>query len=126
MIGVKAVHAKLVCRVILSLSDDLRRRPWKGHPNDLAGHCYVASEALYHLLGGRLSGWTPMNVRVGSVSHWFLKGPDSEILDPTAAQFDIHIPYAEARGRGFLTRMPSRRAQLLMALVQGPPSRKRH
>ena len=28
-----------------SLTDDLRRPPWRGSPNPLAGHCYVASEA---------------------------------------------------------------------------------
>jgi hypothetical protein len=120
----------LVKRVLISildnLTDDLRRPPWKGMKNDLAGHCYVASEAMYHLLGGRFSGCTPMTVRVQGQVHWFLKGPDGEIIDPTSGQFECRIPYEKARGRGFLTRLPSRRAQLLMALVRGPPNRKKH
>jgi hypothetical protein len=48
------------------------------------------------------------------VTHWFLRGPENEILDVTAAQFDCEIPYAESRGRGFLTRDPSKRAKELL------------
>jgi len=47
-------------RPAMYLSDDLRRPPWKGDPNPLAGHCYVASEALYHLLGDK---WKPEHVK---------------------------------------------------------------
>ena len=79
------------------------------------GNCYFASEALYHLLGGADSGWTPMNMRVGKEQHWFLKHKDTGvILDPTAVQFVEPLDYTKAQGRGFQTRMPSDRARRLM------------
>lgn len=80
------------------------------------GNCYVASEALFHLLGGKAAGWTPMSVRTPGDVHWFLRHADGRILDPTAAQFagKPKPDYAAARGRGFLTRKPSKRARALM------------
>ena len=79
------------------------------------GNCYVASEALYHLLGGKAAGWTPMQMAMNGANHWFLKHWSGLIIDATAAQFrGQRIPYHTARGRGFLTKTPSRRARLLM------------
>lgn len=100
--------------LVLQESDDLRRSPWRGDTNPLAGHCYIASEALYALLGGPEGPWTPHTVKVQGVTHWFLRGPENEILDVTAAQFECEIPYHESRGRGFLTREPSKRAKELL------------
>ncbi len=77
-------------------------------------NCYVASEALYHLLGGKEAGWTPQVMRVGSETHWFLKHRGGLILDPTASQFAVPPDYSRARGSGFLTRDPSARARVLM------------
>lgn len=81
------------------------------------GNCYVASEALYHLLGGKKAGWTPvfMNTRATG-NHWFLKHESGLILDATSQQFKrgIKPDYSRGRSRGFLTRRPSRRAQQLM------------
>jgi len=88
------------------------------------GNCYVASEALYHLLGGKAAGWTPMSVRTPGDVHWFLKHASGRILDPTAAQFRGKLPdYAAARGRGFLTRQPSRRAAALMDAIVWQPEK---
>jgi len=50
-------------RVRGALSDDLRKPEYQGNPNPVAGHCYVASEALYHRLGGKAAGWTPQSIR---------------------------------------------------------------
>lgn len=96
------------------LTDDLRRPPWRGHPNPLAGHCYVASEALYHLMGGKGAGLTPQFVRHEDQPHWFLRHQDGTIVDPTAEQFGTPVPYDQARGCGFLTKNPSRRAQVVL------------
>ena len=95
------------------------------HP--MAGHCSVATEALYFMLGGKAAGYTPMNVRhevkgiKGGVSHWYLRTPEGAYLDPTADQFDTPVDYAAGRGRGFPTPKqghaeppPSRRAQTLL------------
>lgn len=79
------------------------------------GNCYVASEALYHILGGRDSYWRPMYMRIGNDTHWFLKhGVLSIILDPSVKQFKQKPEYNEARGSGFLTVRPSKRARALI------------
>ena len=81
------------------------------------GNCYVASEALYHLLGGRAAGWTPMQMRWAGDSHWFLKHKNGTIIDPTSKQFTMLPDYHLARGRGFLTKKPSKRAAALMERI---------
>lgn len=84
------------------------------------GNCYVTAEALYHLLGGKVAGWKPMTVRHEDDVHWYLVNVRIEnamgyfVLDPTASQFRTRPPYHLGRGRGFLTREPSRRARELM------------
>lgn len=80
----------------------------------MRGNCYVASEALYHLLGGKAQGWTPMSMKHEGDTHWFLRHASGVVLDPTASQFKIAPDYTRARGRGFLTKSPSRRALKLM------------
>ena len=90
------------------------------------GNCYVASEALYHLLGGKAAGWTPMQMQVPADppqegiydSHWFLRHSSGQIVDPTASQFlNTTLDYSAARGRGFLTLLPSKKAALLMQVI---------
>lgn len=85
------------------------------------GNCYVTSEALYHLLGGKAAGWVPMNMRWEGESHWFLRNRiTSTIVDVTVSQFKHRPNYGLARGRGFLTRRPSAAATRLMGrLVYG-------
>ena len=95
------------------------------------GNCYVTCEALYHLLGGGAAGYTPRTVHHEGSVHWYLvkrtlAGFDYDhdgssrqrwcdiILDPTAAQFKTPPPYHLGRGRGFLTKAPSKRARALM------------
>lgn len=80
---------------------------------DPFGQCYPASEAVYHLLGGKASGYTP--VRGGG--HWWLHRPDGTVLDPTAAQYDYWFDYSVGRGGGFLTKGPSRRGAKVMQNV---------
>ncbi len=101
-----------------ALTDELRAPRYRGHPNRLRGHCYVASEALYHLLGGRGAGYKPMSVAHEGDSHWFLLAPNGEIVDLTAAQFESPVPYEKARGRGFLTKDPSQRARKVIQRVR--------
>lgn len=81
---------------------------------NMRGNCYVTSEALYHLLGGKESGWKPMRMRWEGDTHWFLKRHDGMILDLTTLQFKHKPNYALAVGCGFLTKKPSKRAQSLM------------
>lgn len=79
------------------------------------GNCYAAAEALYHILGGKSAGWKPMCMRTKTDTHWFIKHDSGLILDPSRAQFGGRFPdYSKARGKGFLTKQPSRRAKALM------------
>lgn len=48
--------------------------------------------------------------------HWYLRGPEG-YTDLTAAQFDTPVPYGEGQGKGFLTKLPSRRAQVVIDRV---------
>lgn len=100
------------------LSEDLLKPQYrhKTRRTASAGHCYAASEALYHLLGGKAAGLTPMQIRHEGDSHWFLRSPDGP-LDPTADQFATPVSYEQATGRGFLTREPSSRAAEILRRI---------
>lgn len=70
------------------------------------GNCYVTSEALYHLLGGKKAGWKPMRVKHMGDMHWYLQHKSGVRLDVTRDQFFKEPPYKKARGCGFLTKHP--------------------
>lgn len=103
---------------VLRDNPQLRKQEYTGdHP--LSGHCYVASEAYYHLEGGPNSSLKPCNIKHEGVSHWFIKDESTgEIIDLTVEQFDTPVPYSEGRGRGFLTRDPSKRCQVVLGQVK--------
>ncbi len=100
-------------RARLRKSDDLRLARWRGHGNYLAGHCYVAVEALFHLAAQR-EGYKPATIRHEGCTHWYLVNADGDVIDPTVEQFETVPDYSLGRRRGFLTRGPSRRARTLM------------
>lgn len=82
---------------------------------DRRGNCYVATEAAYHILGGKRSGWKPMVTRTTTDTHWFLRHKTGLILDLSRKQFRGQLPdYTKAKGCGFLTRKPSKRAAALI------------
>jgi hypothetical protein len=103
-----------------NLSDDLldkkHRHLKAANPNlpKTFGHCYVVSEVAYYLLGGKESGWTPQHINHIGRSHWYLKHESGAILDLTASQFHTPINYEEGKGKGFMTKEPSKRAKMLM------------
>lgn len=133
--------------VVAALSADLLNARWRAAArpdNPLGGHCAVASEALYHLLGGVRAGYMPVvasfhmtrkgepvfdatRVRAGwqKGTHWWLKGPAGgvrgagPVIDLTAAQFKAPFPYARGVHCGFMQpqKIPSRRAQVVMDRV---------
>lgn len=106
----------LVQAIRNNLTDDLRKPHYQGNPNPMAGHCYVASEALYHLLGGKAAGYKAFTINHEGEPHWFLKDAQGNVIDPTADQFTTPVPYDQARGIGFLTGdKPSKRAQTLLS-----------
>lgn len=109
--------------IVESLTDDLLSKPYRKlkeahpHANEAFGHCYVATEAAYYLLGGKEAGWAPQFVRVAGYAHWYLKHESGFIYDPTASQFKIPIPYHQGKGKGFLTAKPSKRCAKLVAQI---------
>ena len=111
------------------LDDSLRRPRYRDNPNLLAGQCYVMAEAIYHMIGGteNVFGLKPMQVSHEGDSHWFLatsrvalgeKTVGFVVVDPTVSQFTTPVPYEAARGKGFLTKKPSRRALILIQRVK--------
>lgn len=109
------------------LTPDLLKPKYRknAHLHPHWGHCYAASEALWHLLGADKSSWTSYQMRVKGDSHWFLArvapGGKLEVLDPTAGQFTafgITPKYAKGRGRGF----PGTRHNAQGRLVPGKPA----
>jgi hypothetical protein len=114
--GVSKEERALVAqiRTVLAARDDLRRPPWAGDANPMAGHCYVASEVFYHLQGGKAAAWKPVGVQHEGGPHWWLENADGRRVDITADQFSSPVAYEKGRGQGFLTRQPSKRAQLVI------------
>lgn len=111
----------LVQSVLVEEGGSLRKAQWSGRENLLAGHCYVASEAVYHLLGGAAVGLKPVNLKHEGSPHWYLVTASGDVIDPTESQFACPVPHGLGRGKGFLTKQPSKRAQTLMALVLRRP-----
>lgn len=109
---VVAAVAADVSRITDLLDEGLRKPAYRNHPNPLRGHCYVVSEAIWHLKYKEL-GYTPHIVRVGMETHWFLKrGP--HIVDLTAGQYGAEPEYDNSKRQAFMTRKPSKRARELM------------
>lgn len=109
--------------IVDNLTDDLlapkyRRIKQSTTTSNTFGHCYVASEAAYYLLGGREEGWKPMHMKHLGASHWFLLHESGKVLDVTADQFQSPLDYSKARGTGFLTKEPSKRAKKLMIRIR--------
>lgn len=88
-----------------------------------SGNCYYSSEALYHILGGKKAGWTPMYMEIkedwDTVNHWFLKHKSGIVLDASKLQFheDRKIDYTKAQKASFKTKTPSKKAKLVMTAL---------
>lgn len=107
--------------------DEAARRVRASLGRRVAGFCYVASEAVYHLAGGKRAGLKPCVLTYrqgrrtrdwfGMPSHWFLRDRDGAVVDVTAGQFRPRLSlaeYGQARGCGFLTKRPSAGARAII------------
>ena len=102
--------------LLTCLSPDLLHPRYKNQTHPLAGHCYIVAEALRELLGDE---WKPQFLKHEGASHWFLRHRKTgEVLDPTGVQFETPVPYQDAKGKGFLTKEPSKRARKLLERVR--------
>lgn len=93
--------------IVASLDDSLLKPEWKKVTprNDVTGHCYAASEAMFYLTGGSKK-WTPQVGKDESgCTHWWLLSKETgKITDPTSSQFTDfgkEPPYANGKGCGF-------------------------
>jgi hypothetical protein len=108
--------------IVENLSDDLLSKKYleikflRNLPKTF-GHCYVASEAAYYLLGGKESGWKPVYIKHLGCPHWYLQHECGAILDLTKDQFQTPVEYEKGRGTGFLTKEPSKRARKLLKRI---------
>ena len=84
------------------------------------GFCYIATEALFHLVGGTSSDFRPMYLRDGAETHWWLQDSNGSILDPTHDQYGgAKPPYHLGKRAGFQNgyKRASKRASALLALI---------
>lgn len=117
--------ARLLAAVRQNLTPDLLTSEWQKliKPDDPPekGHCYVASEAAYHLFGKGM-GYEPYVRNFGlGVTHWWLRKPGScEIIDPTFTQVEDEFDYDNGTRKAFRgpKDRPSKRATTLIERVR--------
>jgi len=110
-------YMPLVNAVRAGLTDDLLKPEYRKQRNRpaTAGHCYVASETLWWLLGGKSKGWHPYRINHEYQSHWYI-ARGWTVLDPTLDQYVTPVPYWRGKRSAFLTpQKPSQRAVVLMS-----------
>lgn len=143
--------AEIKRAIISSLSPDLLEKKYREQltPDDPAetGHCAVASEAFYHIAGGKQAGFIPTvagyaadgkgTMKFGSEreealrkgwrkeSHWWIMGPKDGMrgagarFDVTIGQFPEPFPYEKGHNTGFMQpkQIASKRAQIVIDRV---------
>jgi len=125
-----AIAEFLINEIQSELSTDLLKEEYRiqhetedVHPQ--TGHCYVASEALYWLLGGPNTDlFTPVVGRIEGESHWAIRynreGQNDLYFDPTSDQFGglSREDHAGMTGTGFMSRQPSKRCRKLLVRIR--------
>jgi hypothetical protein len=82
---------RIINKIQKHLTPGLLKDRWIKQSNPLEGHCYIATEALYHLLPNK-EEWKPMMASYkdeqGKCTHWWLVNKRTgKILDPTKEQY---------------------------------------
>lgn len=112
----------LILEIKKNLTKDLLKEKYinKNNDNDMYGHCYVATEAYYHMLNdNEKNNHIPQILKVGDITHWFLKNKKTgEIIDITKDQFKFSLNYNKSKGVGFLTKNPSKRCIKLINKIK--------
>lgn len=111
---------KLIKAIQNSLSEDLLKPQFRGKSNNrFYGHCYVATECLYHLLPQHIkSSYKPSILKIEGITHWFLRNKETgKVLDITSKQFPFKLDYTKSKGCGFLTKKSSKRTTILIQRV---------
>jgi len=119
----KYVH---LIKSILPNCHHLLKSPYKKENlnNPTYGHCYVATELLFHLLKSYeiLEDFKPYCGKDDlGITHWWLANEDMVILDPTADQYlsvERIPPYDVGRKQNFVTPNPSKRCEQMMEILR--------
>lgn len=103
-----------------ALTPELLKEPYRskvqsGEAHPKTGHCYVASEAYFHMMGGKEAGLKPMSIQHEGGPHWWIRDGNGRDIDLTHEQFKTPVPYHQGVGKGFLTKEPSKRAATVIA-----------
>lgn len=107
-----------------NLTDDLLKPEYKEndrrHP--MFGHCFVATEALYHLTGKKYGIYCGKDDE--GITHWWLQDALGQRYDPTADQYtDLgkQPPYHNGKKSGFMLTYnkgePSNRCKVLLERI---------
>jgi len=114
---------KLEEAIVASLTPDLLKPLYReqNKTNPMFGHCYVASEAFYHLINEK-DIFHPFHGKdeSGIVHWWILDGHEKKFIDLTADQYysvGLVPPYKNGRRGSFLTNDPSKRCHVVMERV---------
>jgi len=111
-------HEANAVRIVRSvLTPELLPPEWQNHRHPMGGYCYVASEAIYYLLGGSAAGLTVKRAPCEGGEHWWLEGLGDKLIDATADQFEDDFAYSEGVASKFLTSEPSPRAVKIILRV---------
>ena len=91
-----------VVQKILASCPHLLEPQYRGKEDPMTGHCYVGTEALFHMLGGYdQKTWGAETVSHEGGPHWFLRHkPSGKVIDPTASQFKTQVPYEQGIPKG--------------------------
>ncbi len=105
-------------KVKSNLTADLLKPEYreKNKTNPMYGHCYVATESIYHLL--KSNNYFPHCARdEDGIVHWWLEDQNGHKIDATKDQYTMvnkTPPYEKGRKKWFLTNKPSRRSEKLI------------
>lgn len=108
----------LLEQVKSNLTPDLLKPAYReqNKTNPMYGHCYVATECMYHLM--EPTDYFPhWGKDEDGITHWWLEDSSGRIIDATKEQYESvnkTPPYDNGRRAWFLTNEPSKRTQELM------------
>ena len=114
--------AKWIEKIQESLTPDLLKKEYKNQNKDnpLFGHCYVATEVLFHLMGSNEVKPCCGKDKKGIVHWWLQYRKSGKKIDVTSNQYfsqGITPPYEVGKGCGFLTKQPSKRASIVIKRI---------
>lgn len=113
--------SRLISKIKNALTPDLLKPQYRkiNKTNPTYGHCYVATEALFYLLGSK--DFSPYyGEDDNGIIHWWLEDLNGSRLDITADQYisqGLQPPYSRGKRAAFLTKTPSKRTLILIGRI---------